>query len=166
MKWPLLRTEPPEVGTQAAPRGHIHRTKGAQKHINCTTLGPKGFSMEGNGTHATDPLFTMLLNENAAQNRPNIIKICALHCILAAVEFLWLHLCFQLATFSIWEQNQVRQGAPKRRVTDEQMRPKCSTEKSPPPDRAIERTNGLQDCQNDAQWCQKGSQICENHAKS
>ena len=47
--------------------------------------------------------------------------------------------------------------------TDEKIRPKCSMEKSLPPDRAIERTNGLQDCQNDAQWCPKSPQMCQNH---
>ena len=55
---------------------------------------------------------------------------------------------------------------PREVVVDAKMRPKCLTGKSPPPDRAIERTNGLQDCQNGARLCQKSPQnVSESYSK-
>ena len=51
--------------------------------------------------------------------------------------------------------------------TDEKMRPKCFMEKNPPPDRAIERTNRLQDCQHGAQWCSKSPRtVSASYTKS
>ena len=52
----------------------------------------------------------MFSNENAIQNHLTIVKVCALHCILDAIELCLLYLCFQLQLLLIWEQNQARQG--------------------------------------------------------
>ena len=55
---------------------------------------------------------------------------------------------------------------PRRPLTDEKMSPKCFMEKSPLPDRAIERTNRLQDCQYGAHWCPKSPQnVSESYTK-
>ena len=77
----------------------------------------------------------------------------ALHCMLGAIGFLWLHFCFRLQLFRFWKQNPARQGAPK-----DHSRMKNASRilyGKKPPDRAIERTNGLQDRPNGAQCPKK-----------
>ena len=54
----------------------------------------------------------MFLNENTIQNHLEIVKICALDCILDAIAFSALYLCFRLQLLLIWEHSQARQGVP------------------------------------------------------
>ena len=63
-----------------------------------------------------------------------------------------------IATFIDLGAKPGQQRCPGRPLTDEQMRPKCSMEKSLPPDRAIEHTNRLRDCPNGVKWCQNSPQ--------
>ena len=71
-----------------------------------------------------------------------------------------------IATFADLGAKPDPPRCPGRPLTDEKIGSKCLMEKSPPPDRAIERTNCLQDCPNGAQWCQKSPQnVSESQEK-
>ena len=80
----------------------------------------------------------------------NIVKVCALRCILDVIAF-FRYIYAPVPTFIDLGAKPGPCLVPRRPLTDEKRHPQCSTEKSPPPDRAIERTNCLQDCQNGAQ---------------
>ena len=108
----------------------------------------------------------MFSNENTIQNHLNIVKVCALHCILDAIEFCLLYLCFQLQLLPIWGQNRTRQGA----LEDHSRMKKCAQnalwKRARRPIEPLSAQIACKTAQMVPNGAKRALKMCQNHKKN